>query len=168
MTEPVENDVRSPVRRRVSLAPPADLVAAPGYGARRLYQAYLAAWNRHVDPVLTGPQFAVLTAVRAYPDADQTALAGAVALDTSTMADVCRRMERRGLISRHESPRDARAKVLTLTEEGAEALRETHRRARELDEALFEGRSPEESRQIASLLNDLGRHWEGVAGRDDL
>ena len=87
-------------RGRVRMSPPPDLVAAPGYGARRLYQAYLAAWNRHVDAVLTGPQFAVLSAIRAYPDADQTALAGAVALDTSTMADVCRRMERRGLITR--------------------------------------------------------------------
>ena len=50
----------------VAPAPPADLVAAPGYGARRMYQAYLAAWSRHVDPVLTGPQFAVLSAM---PDA---------------------------------------------------------------------------------------------------
>ncbi|XHU05447.1 MarR family winged helix-turn-helix transcriptional regulator [Amycolatopsis sp. WGS_07] len=86
--------------RRVSLEAPADLAAAPGYGARRLYQAYLAAWNRHVDSVLTGPQFAVLSAVRAYPGFDQTALAKAVALDTSTMADVCRRLENRGLIVR--------------------------------------------------------------------
>ncbi|MHC1559547.1 MarR family winged helix-turn-helix transcriptional regulator [Actinomycetospora sp. C-140] len=155
-------------RRRVRLDPPADLVAAPGYGARRVYQAYLAAWNRHVDSVLTGPQFAVLSAVRAYPDADQTALASAVALDTSTMADVCRRMERRGLIARHEAPHDARAKVLTLTDAGVEALAETNRRARALDEALLAGCSPEQRPHLASLLNDLGRQWEDVAERGDL
>jgi DNA-binding MarR family transcriptional regulator len=159
---------RAASRRRVSLAPPADLVAAPGYGARRAYQAYLAAWNRHVDSVLTGPQFAVLSAIRAYPGADQTALAGAVALDTSTMGDVCRRMERRGLIARHESPHDARAKVLTLTDGGREALEEVNRRARALDRALLE-RVPEEERSaVATLLNDLGRHWEDVADRDEL
>lgn len=45
-----------------------------------MYQAYLAAWSRHVDPVLTGPQFAVLSAIRAYPESDQSSLAGAVAL----------------------------------------------------------------------------------------
>ena len=168
VTESAGDEVRSPARRRVSLTPPADLLAAPGYGARRLYQAYLAAWNRHVDPVLTGPQFAVLSAVRAYPDADQTALAGAVALDTSTMADVCRRMERRGLITRHESPRDARAKVLTLTEQGAEALLEINRRARELDEALLERCTDDERPHVAALLNELGRHWEEVADRDEL
>lgn len=150
------------------MSPPADLVAAPGYGARRLYQAYLAAWTRHVDAVLTGPQFAVLSAIRAYPDADQTALAGAVALDTSTMADVCRRMERRGLITRTEAPHDARAKVLTLTEDGAEALAETNRRARALDEALLEGCPAEQRPQLASLLNDLGQRWERVAERPEL
>ncbi len=155
-------------RRRVSLAPPADLVAAPGYGARRLYQAYLAAWSRHVDPVLTGPQFAVLSAVRAYPDADQSSLAGAVALDTSTMADVCRRMERRGLISRAESPHDARAKVLTLTQAGELALAEVNRRARALDEALLAGCTPEERPGIAALLNGLGEQWEAVAALEDL
>ncbi len=163
-----QEESRAASRRRVSLAPPADLVAAPGYGARRAYQAYLAAWSRHVDPVLTGPQFAVLSAIRAYPEADQTALAGAVALDTSTMGDVCRRMERRGLIARHESPHDARAKVLTLTDAGREALAEINRRARALDVALME-RVPEDQRSaVASLLNDLGRHWEGVADRDAL
>lgn len=155
-------------RGRVRMSPPPDLVAAPGYGARRLYQAYLAAWNRHVDAVLTGPQFAVLSAIRAHPDADQTALAGAVALDTSTMADVCRRMERRGLITRTAAPHDARAKVLTLTEDGAAALAETNRRARALDEALLDGCPPEQRPQIASLLNDLGQQWERVAERDAL
>ncbi|PVZ14990.1 MarR family transcriptional regulator [Actinomycetospora cinnamomea] len=159
---------RTPPRGRVSPAPPPDLVAAPGYGARRLYQAYLAAWSRHVDAVLTGPQFAVLSAIRAYPDADQTALAGAVALDTSTMADVCRRMERRGLITRHAAPHDARAKVLELTEEGAAALAEVFRRARRLDEALLEGCPAELRPHLASLFNDLGAHWEGVAERDEL
>jgi MarR family transcriptional regulator, temperature-dependent positive regulator of motility len=159
---------RPPARGRISPDPPADLVAAPGYGARRLYQAYLAAWNRHVDAVLTGPQFAVLCAVRAYPDADQTALAGAVALDTSTMADVCRRMERRGLISRHAAPHDARAKVLTLTDDGAAALAETNRRARALDEALLAGCPAEHRPHLAALLNDLGAQWEGVADRDAL
>ncbi|WP_199267544.1 MarR family winged helix-turn-helix transcriptional regulator [Rhodococcus sp. JT-3] len=157
---------RTSVRRQ--LVAPADLVVAPGYGARRLYQAYLAAWNRHVDSTLTGPQFAVLSAVRAYPDADQTTLASAVALDTSTMADVCRRMERRGLIARHESPRDARAKVLTLTQAGNAALHETNQRARQLDDALLESCPKDLRDQIATLLNELGQHWENVAERSDL
>ncbi|MFP5022537.1 MarR family winged helix-turn-helix transcriptional regulator [Pseudonocardia phyllosphaerae] len=168
MGEPAEVHEARSARRRVSLAPPAALVAAPGYGARRLYQAYLAAWNRHVDSVLTGPQFAVLTAVRAYPDADQSSLAAAVALDTSTMADVCRRLERRGLIRRYEAPFDARAKVLTLTDEGQAALDETNRRARALDEALLAGLNGGRRDEIAGLLNDLSQRWEAVADSKEL
>jgi MarR family transcriptional regulator, temperature-dependent positive regulator of motility len=164
--EPVRSGTSA--RRRVNLAPPPDLSAAPGYGARRLYQAYLAAWNRHVDAVLTGPQFAVLSAVRAYPGSDQTSLASAVALDTSTMADVCRRLERRGLIARRPAPHDARAKVLTLTENGSKALAYVNRRARALDDALLANCPPEQRPQIAVLLSDLGRQWEDVAARDEL
>ncbi|QJY50400.1 MarR family winged helix-turn-helix transcriptional regulator [Pseudonocardia broussonetiae] len=128
-----------------------------------MYQAYLAAWTRHVDPVLTGPQFAVLSAIRAYPDTDQSSLAGAVALDTSTMADVCRRMERRGLIRRSESSQDARRKLLSLTDAGAEALATTFDRTRALDEALLAHLPEEDRARIAELLNDLGRAWEAVA-----
>ncbi|MFD4253398.1 MarR family winged helix-turn-helix transcriptional regulator [Amycolatopsis thermoflava] len=146
-----------------SPAPPPDLLAAPGYGARRLYQAYLAAWNRHVDPVLTGPQFAVLSAVRAYSGSDQSSLAGAVALDTSTMADLCRRLEQRGLIERTASPRDARRKLLSLTEEGEKVLARVNKRARRLDKALLDGHD-----DIASLLNSLGVRWEEVAALDEL
>lgn len=160
------HEVRGQSDRLTHFGPPADLVAAPGYGARRLYQAYLAAWNRHVDPVLTGPQFAVLSAVRAYPDSDQSSLAGTVALDTSTMADVCRRMERRGLILRTESPRDARRKLLSLTEPGEQAFAEATRRTRRLDAALFEGCPPELRPRLADLLNTLGEHWESVAEHD--
>ncbi|MFI9387908.1 MarR family winged helix-turn-helix transcriptional regulator [Kutzneria sp. NPDC052558] len=148
-------------------ARPADLLAAPGYGARRLYQAYLAAWTRHVDPVLTGPQFAVLTAVRDYPDSDQSSLAEAVALDTSTMADLCRRLERRDLIRRVESPRDARRKLLSLTEEGKAALARVNRRARRLDKALLAGTGVPDGLDIAALLTTLSAHWESVA-TDDL
>ncbi|MBP2370600.1 MarR family winged helix-turn-helix transcriptional regulator [Pseudonocardia parietis] len=152
----------------ITAAPPADLVAAPGYGARRMYQAYLSAWSRHVDAVLTGPQFAVLSAIRAYPDSDQSSLAGAVALDTSTMADVCRRMERRGLITRTESPRDARRKILSLTDDGDEALEEATRRTRRLDRELLAAVPEERRTEIAGLLNTLGAHWEAVAERDPL
>ena len=158
--------VRDPAGGRQYRPAPADLVSAPGYGARRLYQAYLAAWSRHVDPVLTGPQFAVLSAVHAYPDSDQSSLAGAVALDTSTMADVCRRMERRGLIRRAESPQDARRKILSLTAQGETAFAEATQRTRRLDQALYQGCPPELRPQLAELLNTLGEHWESVAERD--
>ncbi|OLT43179.1 MarR family transcriptional regulator [Saccharomonospora sp. CUA-673] len=149
-------------------APPAELLAAPGYGARRLYQAYLAAWNRHVDPVLTGPQFAVLSTIRAHPNSDQSSLAGAAALDTSTMADLCRRLERRGLIQRVESPHDARRKLVSLTPDGKKELTRIHRKTRKLDEALLSGTGLEGNTDVAALLTALAERWESVAEFDRL
>jgi MarR family transcriptional regulator, temperature-dependent positive regulator of motility len=146
-------------------APPAALLSAPGYQVRRLYQAYVAAWVRSVDPTLTGPQFAVLTTVDAAPGHDQSAMASAVALDTSTMADVARRLEQRGLIVRRTAADDGRRKLLYLTDDGERALREADDRARALDERLLEhcesgaGRS-----ELMRELTLLADHWEGLSG----
>ncbi|MCE4945700.1 MULTISPECIES: MarR family winged helix-turn-helix transcriptional regulator [Streptomyces] len=143
--------------------PPA-LMAAPGYQVRRLYQAYLAVWVRAVDPTLTGPQFAVLTAVDATPGRDQRSMASAVALDTSTMADVARRLESRGLIVRRTDTADGRRKLLYLTEEGERTLRGAHDRARQLDARLLTPYDDGRRADVMDLLTSLADHWEGLAG----
>jgi DNA-binding MarR family transcriptional regulator len=141
-----------------SNAPP-ELLAAPGFLVRRLYQAYVAAWVRLVDGTLTGPQFAVLVAVDAHPGADQGSLAAAVALDRSTMADVCRRMEERGLIFRTPDVADARRKLLDLTAEGRQVLTEVNSRARALDEELLAGLDPDDRARLVADLQTLSERW---------
>lgn len=135
---------------------------APGYLARRLHQAYTAAWARRVDPVLTGPQYSVLVTVDAHPDLDQGSLAHTVALDRSTMADVCRRLEDRGLIARTQAPADGRRKLLGLTDDGREALARVHRRARELEQELMAEHAIDVD-QLLVHLDALSRRWETVA-----
>lgn len=143
---------------------PAELLAAPGYLARRLYQSYVALWTRAVDPVLTGPQFAVLTAVDNHPGVDQGSLAASVALDRSTMADIVRRLEDNGLIVRHAAPHDGRRKLLHLTEAGSRRLEEVNRRARELDERLLKGYSPAERERVLREITALAAQWEALMG----
>ncbi|MDJ1134285.1 MarR family winged helix-turn-helix transcriptional regulator [Streptomyces iconiensis] len=143
---------------------PAVLTAAPGYQVRRLYQAYLAVWVRTVDPTLTGPQFAVLTTVHANPGSDQSSMASAVALDTSTMADVARRLEKRGLLERRTAAADGRRKLLYLTDEGESALREANGRARELDERLLDQYDPDARERLLRELTALADHWERLGG----
>lgn len=142
---------------------PAALTAAPGYQVRRLYQAYLAVWLREVDPVLTGPQFAVLQTVQACPGRDQRSLASAVALDSSTMADVARRLEARRLITRRTAADDGRRKLLYLTEEGQDLLREADHRARALDRLLMEPVGETERHAFLHMLTSLADHWVGLA-----
>lgn len=141
---------------------PQELLDAPGYVARRLYQAYLAAWVRMVDASITGPQFAVLVAVDDYPGEDQGSLAHVAALDRSTMADVVRRLEVRGLIARETAENDARRKLLYLTDDGREQLAGVNRRARELDEKLVQGNDVTVTKQWLAELNALAEHWESL------
>ncbi|MBB3663961.1 MULTISPECIES: MarR family winged helix-turn-helix transcriptional regulator [Prauserella salsuginis group] len=141
---------------------PQELLDAPGYVARRLYQAYLAAWVRMVDASITGPQFAVLVAVNDYPGEDQRSLGHVAALDRSTMADVVRRLEVRGLITRETAENDARRKLLYLTEEGREQLAGVNRRARDLDKKLVQGNDVTVTEQWLAELNALAEHWESL------
>lgn len=142
------------------VAAPAVLVNAPGYQARRLYQAYLAAWVRMVDSTLTGPQFAVLTTVGSAPGNDQSSMASAVVLDTSTMADIARRLEQRGLLERRTAADDGRRKLLYLTEEGERVLLEANDRARALDERLFGSYAGDERSALIRQLTALADDWE--------
>jgi MarR family transcriptional regulator, temperature-dependent positive regulator of motility len=144
------------------LPAPSALLAAPGYVARRLHQAYTAAWVRLVDPVLTGPQFAVLTAVDAFPGAEQGSLASSVALDRSTMGSIVRRLEDRGLIVRERPAEDGRKRLLRLTPEGEATLRETDRRARDLDRLLMQGYDGAEQEALLRRLTVLTEHWESL------
>lgn len=145
-----------------TLATPRALLAAPGYAARRLYQAYLAAWVRTVDSTMTGPQFAVLTVVDSYPGEDQGSLAHLAVLDRSTMADVVRRLEERGLVERHTAANDGRRKLLYLTDEGRRQLREVNARARQLDEKLLRGYKAAERRRLLDELQALAQRWESL------
>ncbi len=142
---------------------PAALTAAPGFQIRRLYQAYLAAWAREVDPVLTGPQFAVLQAVEAHPGRDQRSMAAAVSLDTSTMADVARRLEKRGLLARRTAAADGRRKLLYLTDAGLATLRDANHRARTLDKILLASVDEDAHESFVATLRELADRWEGLA-----
>ncbi|ARF53959.1 MarR family winged helix-turn-helix transcriptional regulator [Streptomyces gilvosporeus] len=143
-------------------AVPQALTDAPGYQVRRLHQAYVALWARAVDATLTGPQFAVLTAVHAAPGRDQRSMASAVALDTSTMADVARRLENRGLLVRRPDTADGRRKLLYPTDEGERTLRAVHERARGLTERLLEPYDDERRADLMRLLTSLADRWEGL------
>ena len=142
-------------------ATPERLRDAPGYVVRRLYQAYTAAWGHHVDSTLTGPQFAVLTAVCTYPGVDQGSLAASVALDRSTMADVCRRLEDRGLIRRETAPGDGRRKLLHLTEVGASLQQSVAERVDRLN--LYLMSDDAEPPALIDRLDKLSHRWESIS-----
>lgn len=159
--DPIPGDTDGQNQSRPDIPP--ELLAAPGYLVRRLFQTYTALWGSVVDSTLTGPQFAVMRAIRRTPGGDQGSLASAAALDRSTMADVARRLDRRQLIERRTSPSDTRRKLLYLTAEGEQILSETAAHAAHLDELLLAELPPDERARVVDDLLRLSEAWERLA-----
>lgn len=114
-------------RRRPRAAEPdapdaPDLVDLPGHYIRRLQQIAVAIFLEETQAFgITPVQFAALDTVRRQPLLDQRSLARSIGFDTSTIAGVVDRLERRGLVARNASADDRRVRLLSLTPEG-EAL----------------------------------------------
>jgi DNA-binding MarR family transcriptional regulator len=97
-----------------------ELYDQPGHLIRRAQQIavsrFFEALGREVTPV----QYAILRMLQDRPGIDQVTLASEVALDTSTTADICARLETKGWILREVLPR--RQRRLVLTAEGEAVL----------------------------------------------
>lgn len=75
---------------------------------------------------LTSVQFAALDAIRAHPGADQAGIAARIAYDRATIGGVIDRLEKKGLVTRAVSDQDKRARVVTLTDAGADMVARIH------------------------------------------
>jgi DNA-binding MarR family transcriptional regulator len=101
---------------------------------------------------LTPRQYAVLASVAKSEGLSQTDLVAETGIDRSTLADVVRRMLKKGLIQRRRTKHDARAYAVRLTEEGRRILAESEPLVREIDQRILEVLPPAERLQF---LDDL-------------
>ncbi len=91
----------------------------PGFLIRRLHQIHVAIFIEECSEYnITPVQFGVLTVLRHEDTLDQVSIAYQIGVDRNTVADVIRRMERRGLLERIASVTDKRTKLARLTEKG--------------------------------------------------
>lgn len=74
---------------------------------------------------VTDRQAMVLAAIADADGPSQTAIVEATSIDRSTLADLVRRLTKRGLVNRQRNRNDGRAYVLSLTAEGKAALRKS-------------------------------------------
>lgn len=107
---------------------------------------------------LTPRQFTVLAALESLESASQTQIVDATGIDRSTLADIVKRLVKRGLLTRRRSRSDARAYVVRLTPEGRAMLVATKPAARRVEERLLE-QMPDARREelIAALEAIIGR-----------
>ncbi len=86
---------------------------------------------------LTPRQYAVLLTVSQNEGLSQTHLVEKTGIDRSTLADVVRRMLKKGLLHRRRTREDARAYAVRLTEDGWKALRNADPVAKRVDERIL-------------------------------
>lgn len=102
----------------------AGLMTTAGHLMRRAHQLHNSLWVQEFGGSLPPSQYAILRVLAAAGASSQSSLGSSAALDKSSAADVCARLERRGLVTRRVSEADRRSRVVELTAEGA-ALAET-------------------------------------------
>lgn len=102
---------------------------------------------------ITPRQFAVLVAVSENEGLSQTNLVEMTGIDRSTLADIIRRMLKKGLVQRRRTKEDARAYAVKLTEEGRRILRSAEPMAKKVDERILEALP---AAQRERFLADLG------------
>lgn len=90
-----------------------ELYEQPGHLIRRAQQIAVSKFFETLGREVTPVQYAVLRMLQDRPGIDQVTLAREVALDTSTTAELCARLEAKGWILREVLPRRQRRLVLT-------------------------------------------------------
>ncbi len=104
---------------------------------------------------ITSRQLALLVAVSQNPGSSQRKVGEMIALDTNTVSDLLRRMERNKLVERVASPEDGRSRQIGLTNQGAEVLRSIHAENDAYQEQLTDRLTTVEAEQLKSLLRKM-------------
>jgi DNA-binding MarR family transcriptional regulator len=110
---------------------------------------------------LTARPLAVLMTVEDNEGLSQTGLVNRTGIDRSTLADIVRRLTRKGLLQRRRTKEDARAYAVKLTDKGREFLRAAEPLARRVDRRVLDA-LPGHARQafmtsLVSVVRTLER-----------
>jgi MarR family transcriptional regulator, temperature-dependent positive regulator of motility len=111
---------------------PVHLLHRAGQCAEELFQAEIG------DADLTARQLAVLTAVAEEEGLSQTGIVERTGIDRSTLADIVRRLSKKGLLQRRRTREDARAYAVKLTGEGEKLLRKVGPAAKKVDQRILQ------------------------------
>ena len=127
----------------------------PGHLARRFQQIAVAVLLAEVGEAgfdLTPVQYAALSAIRNNPGIDQVTLAGLIAYDRTTITGVVDRLVQKGLLVRHPSSRDRRARELQITEAGKRTLRGITPAVEAAQQSMLRGLTEKEGADLMRLL----------------
>ena len=107
------------------------------------------------DADLTPRQYAILLTVSQNEGLSQTDLVERTGVDRSTLADIVRRMLKKGLLQRRRTKDDARAYAVKLTEEGWRILRATEPMVKRVDDKILAMLSGKQRDQFVADLQTI-------------
>lgn len=107
---------------------------------------------------ITARQFVVLAAIDGSDKPSQTALCETSGIDRSTLADIVRRLEMRGLIHRERTKADARMYAVGVTDQGRALLARAAPIAIKVERDLLTQFTPAEQEIFKSLLRRAMAH----------
>lgn len=128
---------------------PIHLLHRAGQCAGDIFQSEMS------DGGLTPRQFAVLLTVSQNEGLSQTNLVERTGIDRSTLADIIRRMIKKGLLQRRRTKEDARAYAVRLTDEGNRVLKASDPIARRVDDKLLGVLTAQERERFLQDLNKI-------------
>lgn len=148
---------RSQAHEMTTIDPIKELLwARPGFLVRRLHQIHVAMFFEECKAQnITPVQNAILTSLSVRTGLDQTSLGQEVGQDRTTIADVLKRMEGRGLVERRPHPTDRRARQVHLTPEGQTMFESLRSDVVRSQERILEPLQPDERALFMHFLKTL-------------
>lgn len=143
-------------RRKVRSEPSVSAFEMPGHLLRRCHQIAVGIFLEECRPHdLTPLQFVALATLSEKGPMDQAALGRVAALDRTTSAIVIRALAERGLVTRAQSQKDKRSKVVTLTNLGRDLLANVRADIETAQERIVSPLSMRERDQLNRLLEKV-------------
>jgi DNA-binding MarR family transcriptional regulator len=127
-----------------------------GFNLRCAQVAVFQHFNRSAGLAeISPPQLGALILIEANPGISQSAIAGALRFDRSTLVQIIDRLEERGFVVREVSTHDRRSHALKLTPQGATALAELKQLTAAHEDHMTRVLSADEKKLLIDLLARL-------------
>ena len=146
-----------------------DLADSPGFLIRRLQQLAVSIFIQSLrDHGITPIQYTILRVIESNPNIDQATLASRSVLDASTVKDVLRRLEARGLVARIAGTKDRRTREVALSEAGRQLLLRAEPQVQASRRRLLAPLAPAENAALLQYIRrllDAHEANQGIAGK---
>ncbi len=125
-----------------------------GYILRRAHQRHVAIFAAHIGD-LTPPQFAALAKLRDVGETSQNQLGTLIAMDAATVKGVIDRLKLRGFVDLGKHDGDKRRLMVSLTDEGRQAVEALIPLARKITAETLSPLSAKEAETLTRLLSKI-------------